>query len=267
MTAKYDRARSANIIKKRARGGSAQRISYRPSPPDDRHDDPSKNLPRIAAIPCFTRIRWGQPEEYLVSRMPVAASAARQMGRFNRNQSYEPCVRMGDRIGFLLCWEIDSLAAEGPLGFPLGSLWRRNEMTKRSVACGGIAAGLILALAACTNPYDPAQRAVGGGLLGAGAGAAIGGAVAGGHGAALGAAIGGATGALTGAATTPPPPPPPSAYYGPPGGYGQPAPGYGYPASGYAQPGPGYGPPPSGYGQPGPGYGYPPGPPPGYPSY
>jgi len=52
-------------------------------------------------------------------------------------------------------------------------------MTKRSVASGGIAAALILALAACTNPYDPAQRAVGGGLLGAGAGAAIGGAVGG----------------------------------------------------------------------------------------
>src|SRR5262252_3896471 len=93
-----------------------------------------------------------------------------------------------------------------------------TEMATRSTASGAIAAGLILALAACTNPYDPAQRAVGGGLLGAGAGAAIGGAVGGGHGAAVGAAIGGASGALTGAATTPPPPPPP-AYYGPPGGY------------------------------------------------
>ena len=68
-------------------------------------------------------------------------------------------------------------------------------MTKRSIASGGTAAGLVLLLAACTNPYDPGQRAVGGGLLGAGAGAAIGGAVGGGHGAALGAAIGGATGA------------------------------------------------------------------------
>jgi len=74
-------------------------------------------------------------------------------------------------------------------------------MMKCSIASGGIAAGLILMLASCTNPYDPGQRAVGGGLLGAGAGAAIGGAVAGGHGAALGAAIGGATGAVTGAAT------------------------------------------------------------------
>ena len=94
-------------------------------------------------------------------------------------------------------------------------------MTKRSIASGAVGAGLILALAGCTNPYDPAQRAVGGGLLGAGAGAAIGGAVGGGSGAALGAAIGGATGAVTGAATTPPPPPP-GAYYGPPPGYGYP---------------------------------------------
>jgi hypothetical protein len=86
----------------------------------------------------------------------------------------------------------------------------------RLIAPGVVAAGLVLALTACTNPYDPGQRAVGGGLLGAGAGAAIGGAVGGGHGAALGAAIGGATGAVTGAATTPPPPPPPSGYgYGP----------------------------------------------------
>ncbi len=90
---------------------------------------------------------------------------------------------------------------------------------KRLIAPGVVAAALVLGLAGCTNPYDPGQRAVGGGLLGAGAGAAIGGAVGGGHGAALGAAIGGATGAVTGAATTPPPPPPP-------GAYGQ---GYGYP--------------------------------------
>src|SRR5205823_4758908 len=67
-------------------------------------------------------------------------------------------------------------------------------MTKQSIASGAVGAGLILALAGCTNPYDPAQRAVGGGLLGAGAGAAIGGAVGGGHGAAVGAAIGGAAG-------------------------------------------------------------------------
>ena len=74
---------------------------------------------------------------------------------------------------------------------------------------GAAAAGLVLAfgLSGCTNPYDPGQRAIGGGLLGAGAGAAIGAAAGGGSGAALGAAIGGASGAVLGAATTPPPPP------------------------------------------------------------
>jgi outer membrane lipoprotein SlyB len=88
--------------------------------------------------------------------------------------------------------------------------------------------GLLMlgSVAACTNPNDPGQRAVGGGLLGAGAGAALGAAVGGGHGAAVGALVGGAAGAATGYATTPqrddryrddryrddryyPPPPPP----------------------------------------------------------
>ncbi len=81
-------------------------------------------------------------------------------------------------------------------------------MKTRSIATGVAGAGLILALASCTNPYDPAQRAVGGGLIGAGAGAAIGGAAGGGAGAAIGAATGGAVGAATGVLTTPPPPPP-----------------------------------------------------------
>jgi hypothetical protein len=70
--------------------------------------------------------------------------------------------------------------------------------------------GLVLSLSACSNPYDPVQRTIGGGLIGAASGAAIGGAVAGGHGAAMGAAIGGAVGAVGGLITTPPPP----AYYG-----------------------------------------------------
>jgi len=106
---------------------------------------------------------------------------------------------------------------------------RKEVMMYRLLAPGIVAAALVLGLAGCTNPYDPGQRAVGGGLLGAGAGAA--------------------TGAVTGAATTPPSPPPP-------GAYGQ---GYGYPPapSGYGYPS---APPPSGYG-------YPPAPPPAYPSY
>jgi hypothetical protein len=71
-----------------------------------------------------------------------------------------------------------------------------------------------LALAGCSNTYDPGTRAVGGGLLGAGAGAAIGGLAGGGKGAAIGALGGGALGAAGGAATTPSPPP--QAYYGSP---------------------------------------------------
>src|SRR5438552_1115082 len=83
-------------------------------------------------------------------------------------------------------------------------------MTKHNLYGGAVGLAMLLGLSACTDPYDPAQRTVGGGLLGAATGAAIGAAVGGGHGAALGAAIGGATGDLAGAATTPPPPPPPA---------------------------------------------------------
>jgi len=80
-------------------------------------------------------------------------------------------------------------------------------MTKAFLALGGIALAMAPSLSACTNPYDPGQRAIGGGLIGAGAGAAIGAAAGGGTGAAIGAASGGALGAITGAVTTPPPPP------------------------------------------------------------
>ena len=79
-------------------------------------------------------------------------------------------------------------------------------MTKAFLAPGGIALALALSVSGWTNPYDPGQRAVGGGLIGAGAGAAIGAAAGGGTGAAIGAASGGVLGAITGAATTPPPP-------------------------------------------------------------
>ncbi|WP_342629120.1 cell envelope biogenesis protein OmpA [Nguyenibacter vanlangensis] len=101
------------------------------------------------------------------------------------------------------------------------------------------AAGGMLSLAACSNPYDPGQRALGGGLIGAGGGAAIGALAGGGRGAAIGALAGGAVGAATGAATTPqrpyypqqgyapPPPPPPPGYYGRPA-YPPPPPPPGY---------------------------------------
>lgn len=88
----------------------------------------------------------------------------------------------------------------------------------------GLAAGLALGLAACTDPYSPGQRALGGGALGAGAGAGIG-SLSGNAG--TGALIGGALGAVGGAATTPERPVDP--YYN--GGYGR-RDGYG-PRGGY----------------------------------
>jgi hypothetical protein len=96
------------------------------------------------------------------------------------------------------------------------------EQTMKRLMVVSVGIATLLSLSACTNPYDPGQRAAGGGLLGAGAGAAIGAAAGGGRGAALGALVGGAAGAAGGYATTPPPPPPPRAYYPPP----PPPPGY-----------------------------------------
>jgi len=78
----------------------------------------------------------------------------------------------------------------------------------RKTTCALFAA-LALTAAGCSNPYDPGQRAIGGGLMGAAGGAALGGLAGGGQGAALGALLGGAGGAAVGAATTPTPPPPP----------------------------------------------------------
>jgi osmotically inducible lipoprotein OsmB len=51
--------------------------------------------------------------------------------------------------------------------------------------------------------YSQGDRAVSGGLIGAGSGAALGAAFGGGPGAAIGAAVGGVTGAATGALTSP----------------------------------------------------------------
>ncbi len=62
---------------------------------------------------------------------------------------------------------------------------------------------LALGLGACTDPYSPGQRAVGGGLIGGAGGAAIGGLAGGGTGALIGGLGGAAVGAGVGAATTP----------------------------------------------------------------
>jgi hypothetical protein len=76
-------------------------------------------------------------------------------------------------------------------------------MSKRATIPGVIGAGLVLATAAFADPYNPAERAIGGGLVGAGTGALIGAIAGGGHGAGIGAAVGGGLGAVAGAATTP----------------------------------------------------------------
>jgi hypothetical protein len=78
-----------------------------------------------------------------------------------------------------------------------------HSLARRTLTPVAAALGLALALSACTDPNDPGQRAVGGGLIGAGAGAAIGGLAGGGTGAAIGALTGGAVGAGTGYITTP----------------------------------------------------------------
>jgi hypothetical protein len=92
----------------------------------------------------------------------------------------------------------------GATGSTRGGTEIMNATTKRQISPRVRIVGLTLALSACTNPYDPVQRTIGGGLIGAGSGAAIGAAAASGHGAALGAAVGGTVGAVGGLITTPP---------------------------------------------------------------
>jgi hypothetical protein len=71
----------------------------------------------------------------------------------------------------------------------------------RTIISGLLVGSLALGLSACGR--DPGTRAVTGGLLGAGGGAAIGGIAGGGKGAAIGAVSGGALGAAGGAVTAP----------------------------------------------------------------
>jgi hypothetical protein len=80
-------------------------------------------------------------------------------------------------------------------------------MSKRAAISTVIGAGLLLATEASADPYNPGERAITGGLLGAGTGAVIGAIAGGGHGAGIGALVGGGLGAATGAATTPTRPP------------------------------------------------------------
>jgi hypothetical protein len=79
-------------------------------------------------------------------------------------------------------------------------------MRKQSTLAGAACAFLILAGTAAADPYSPGERALGGGLVGAGTGAVIGAIAGGGRGAGIGAAVGGGLGAVAGGATTPPRP-------------------------------------------------------------
>ena len=50
----------------------------------------------------------------------------------------------------------------------------KEPVTKKLIYSCAFAVGLAMGLTACTDPYDPGQRAIGGGRFGAGTGAAIG---------------------------------------------------------------------------------------------
>ncbi len=73
----------------------------------------------------------------------------------------------------------------------------------KTIRIAAVLGMVAMGASACSDPYSPGQRAVGGGLIGAAGGAAIGGLAGGGKGAAIGALGGGALGAGAGAVTTP----------------------------------------------------------------
>jgi hypothetical protein len=79
-------------------------------------------------------------------------------------------------------------------------------MTAKTILRLGVLS-VAVCLGACTNPNDPGQRAVGGGLIGGAAGAGIGALAGGGTGALIGGVAGAAVGAGTGYVTTPQRPP------------------------------------------------------------
>src|SRR5215831_11983803 len=107
---------------------------------------------------------------------------------------------------FSLCGGRTSLGSRQLGGLKPLQPFGRERMRKQSTVISVIGAGLMFATTAFADPYSPAERAIGGGLVGAGTGAVIGAIAGGGRGAGIGAAVGGGVGALAGAATTPPRP-------------------------------------------------------------
>jgi hypothetical protein len=114
------------------------------------------------------------------------------------------------------------------VAFPGGDQKRQEQIVRISVIVVCLTTcGLLVAC----DPYSPGQRAVGGGAIGAGTGAAVGAIAGGGRGAGTGALIGGGLGAVGGALTTPSRPYQPSNGYGSsPYGNGSPTYGYGGPS-------------------------------------
>lgn len=109
----------------------------------------------------------------------------------------------------------------------------------KALHVAALALPLIASLAACGE--NPGERALTGGLIGAGGGAALGATT--GLGIVPGVVIGGIGGAVLGAATTPSPPPQRYDYPPPQQPYGYPPPPAGYPAA-YPPPQQPYGYPP-----------------------
>src|SRR6266478_5649126 len=190
--------------------------------------DPMVSPPilRLAGEPYPTRTGISPSQRDRHAQARPASFRDLPLQPFGREASFaKRCCSQSRSAGFIER-EVSSICCQ--LVGSIRLTTRRETMMTRIAPY--VIAALALGLSACTNPYDPVQRGLGGGLLGAASGAAIGAAAGGGPGAALGAAIGGATGIVGGVATTPPPPP--GTYYGyPASGY----PAYGYP--GYAQPG------------------------------
>jgi hypothetical protein len=49
----------------------------------------------------------------------------------------------------------------------------KEPVMKKLISSCAFVVGLVMGLSACTDPYDPGQQAIGGGLFGAGTGAAM----------------------------------------------------------------------------------------------
>ena len=148
----------------------------------------------------------------LAEYLTVIALGAASFGLFDRTLSW---LLRGALLGYsalLLAGAVVTQTRSGAFGVLAGAAglivltWIAHP-SRRARIISVVGAGLILAATATADPYNPGERALGGGLVGAGTGAVIGAIAGGGRGAGIGAAVGGGLGAVAGAATTPARPP------------------------------------------------------------